>query len=255
MCKCGKAVASFGYEDGGKVCCVECKDDAMVSKNKRCYTDGCNKQAFYTYEGHRYCTECNHNVNGDYNNKRVFIRKEHLVLCELERICVEILCAIKSKWDEGIGSDIDVTTCKGKRPDMLYYFPDYILIIEIDEDAHQSRGYCISGEKKKMNEIFEQLSPHNLPIGWIRFNPDSYTETVTGVVHKSMFERYKRTNGEYAIRAGTGVFEERMQVLSDLATQMVEQKTEGVRFLNYGKFEYDPGALDDLPEGLDDLTV
>ena len=263
-CQCGTHAPCFNYPDKDvPEFCTQCPgfDKDMVdlaNKNKQCQSpSGCTTRAHFEFEGKMYCHDHYNILDPNYTIKRVFIRKEHLVLCELERICIAVLHAIKSTWDEGIGSGPHVRTCKGKRPDMLYYFPGYILIVEVDENAHKSRGYCISGEKQKMNEIFEQLSPHNLPIGWIRFNPDSYTDTLTGEAHPSMFERYKQqSNGGDAIRASPhGAFEKRMQALSCLVTQMVEQKTEGVRFLNYGKFEYDPGALDDLSEGLDDLTV
>lgn len=56
------------------------------------------------------------------------------------------------------------------RPDILMKFDTFHVIIEVDEEQHKK--YCRLQEKVRMKEIFDDAQ---VPLVFIRFNPDSYT--------------------------------------------------------------------------------
>jgi len=60
--------------------------------------------------------------------------------------------------------------CSGRRPDLLLDMGTHIIIVEIDENQHNS--YDCSCENKRLMEI-SQDNNHR-PIVFIRFNPDNY---------------------------------------------------------------------------------
>jgi len=134
-------------------------------------------------------------------------------------------------------------TCKGKRPDLLCDFGSYVLIIEIDE--HQHLRNCVSSEKAKMNEIWEQLG--NKPIGFLRFNLDEYTDE-NDVKHPSMFVTYRVSNGERRVKArDTCEFEERTTKLVEMVENMISNEIEGVQFMYYDTTNiYDVDSPDDV---------
>lgn len=60
-----------------------------------------------------------------------------------------------------------------------------------------------------MNEIWEQLG--NRKIGFLRFNPDEFTNKDDGTEHPGIFEHYRVSSGERRILAkADGGFDERM---------------------------------------------
>lgn len=73
--------------------------------------------------------------------------------------------------------------CSKRRPDGLIKLKDYNIIIEIDENQHNSSGY--SCENKRVMEIFQDLG--NSPLTVIRFNPDKYAD------EQSLFTITKKT--------------------------------------------------------------
>jgi hypothetical protein len=67
--------------------------------------------------------------------------------------------------------------CSMRRPDILLDLGYQVLIIEIDENAHQD--YDCSCENKRIMELSQDLG--HRPIIFIRFNPDSYRKSNTKV--------------------------------------------------------------------------
>ncbi|CAN0488819.1 unnamed protein product, partial [Ectocarpus sp. 8 AP-2014] len=55
---------------------------------------------------------------------------------------------------------MDVTSC--------------ILLLEVDENAHQSSKYTVAGEASRMADVnaYLRLRGYDQPIYWLRFNPD-----------------------------------------------------------------------------------
>ena len=82
-----------------------------------------------------------------------------------------------------------------RRPDLLLDVGSHVLIIEIDEDSHES--YDCLCENKRLMQLSVDVSRIQYPeiihrdIVLIRFNPDKYTDA-DGQVHKSCFYRNKR---------------------------------------------------------------
>lgn len=61
--------------------------------------------------------------------------------------------------------------CSKRRPDVLIDFGEYTLIIEIDENQHDT--YDCTCENKRLMELFQDAGSR--PLVMIRFNPDEYT--------------------------------------------------------------------------------
>ena len=66
--------------------------------------------------------------------------------------------------------------CSRRRPDLLLDLGTHIVIIEIDENKHDS--YDCSCENMRVMEISRDVG--HRPIVFIRFNPDGYTSSQTG---------------------------------------------------------------------------
>jgi hypothetical protein len=62
--------------------------------------------------------------------------------------------------------------CSKKRPDLLLDMGDQVIIIEVDENQHNS--YDCSCENKRLMELSQDLDHRNLI--FIRFNPDDYID-------------------------------------------------------------------------------
>ena len=62
--------------------------------------------------------------------------------------------------------------CSKRRPDLLLELGSHIIIVEVDENKHDT--YDCSCENKRLMEISQDLN--HRPIVFIRFNPDDYTD-------------------------------------------------------------------------------
>jgi len=60
--------------------------------------------------------------------------------------------------------------CSARRPDILLDMGDYVIVIEVDENQHQS--YDCTCENKRIMQIFQDCGSR--PLTMIRFNPDQY---------------------------------------------------------------------------------
>lgn len=61
--------------------------------------------------------------------------------------------------------------CSARRPDLLVDMGSHVIIIEVDENAHEH--YETTCENKRLMELSRDV--HHRPIVFIRFNPDAYT--------------------------------------------------------------------------------
>jgi len=104
--------------------------------------------------------------------------KENQIMADLKKIYPNII------QDTTISGG-----CSKRRPDGLIQLNDYNIIIEIDENQHNSAGY--SCENKRVMEIFQDLG--NSPLTVIRFNPDKFAN------EKSLFMNSKK-EGKLLIR-------------------------------------------------------
>ena len=254
MCEeCTDVRASFGMPgDARPTRCTSCKTPAMVDiSNKKCASADCDSYAKHRAEddGKRYCLHCiltQHTPADIAARMKRCVRKEIYVLAELERRLPWLqTVAERIQWDVGVDGG-----CTGNRPDMLLHFGSYVLIIEVDERQHGS--YCLSGEKKRMQELWQELGCP--PLGHIRFNPDAYTDA-SGVKHKGVFTQYSASNKEPRLKAAEdGEFGERIDRLQAVVEDMIERRVEGNEFLFYTpEKEYDVDSPD--PELADEIAA
>ena len=129
------------------------------------------------------------------------VRKEHYVLCELERIVPE-LSAFQSIWDCPVPGG-----CSLKRPDKLYVMADRYLQIEVDEWSHAD--YACLDEDARLEIIAADVG---LPGLVLRLDPDE----------PQCFRRKRLNNGE-TVETKT----ERFDVLLRKAAQRVHSFLQG----------------------------
>jgi hypothetical protein len=156
-------IPAFNYK-GPKnaLYCSTHKLNEMVDvKNKACKTYLCSTRVTDKYQG--YCLRCYIYTFPDKPVARNYKTKERAVV---EFVCErfpEHTWITDKKVNDG---------CSMRRPDILLDLGYQVLIIEIDENAHQD--YDCSCENKRIMEL--SLDVGHRPIIFIRFNPDSYRE-------------------------------------------------------------------------------
>ena len=114
--------------------------------------------------------------------------------------------------DAYLGHDFNVRACElMKRPDMLFGFSKFALLIEIDEHAH--RGRDLMSELSHLEVIREWLkNKHSLERLYVlRVNPDG---------RMPMFKRSMATNGEQ-IWSPTPVGETKMQQVVEYLSPVI----------------------------------
>jgi hypothetical protein len=77
--------------------------------------------------------------------------------------------------------------CSLFRPDFVIDCGTHIIIIEVDEDQH--RSYNCQCEQSRMIQIFQDFG--GLPVCFIRYNPDSYTDA-NGIKHRANSKQASR---------------------------------------------------------------
>ena len=141
--------------------CGDCKDADMVDVvSKRCLTPLCDTFVSKKYRG--YCTRCFLYLFPDESVSRNYKTKERTVVEFINKTFTEYRI---------INDRVISGGCSKKRPDILIDIGTHCVIVEIDENEHINYN-C---ESKRMMEISQDLGHPN--IVFIRFNPDSYTDT------------------------------------------------------------------------------
>lgn len=181
ICRHGKRRRRCVECDGAAICehrrnkqhCIECKGslicvhDKMKARCKIC--DGsqlcksplCETRGIKKYNG--YCLPCCIHLCPDIDVSRNFKTKEN---CVVDRV--------KNKFP-GFSWVCDkrvVDGCSNRRPDLLLDMGTHIIIIEVDENKHDT--YDCSCENKRLMEISQDVG--HRPIVFIRFNPDNYVD-------------------------------------------------------------------------------
>jgi hypothetical protein len=191
---------TFNYKGlKAKYCLVHKKDGMENVKNKACIQEGCKTRPVFNNNGETkglYCT--NHKERGmvDVKHKSCIYDWCHIIVTDKyegyclrcyiytfpdkpvtrnyktkERAVVDFVCERfpEHTWitDKKVNDG-----CSMRRPDILLDLGYQILIIEIDENAHQD--YDCSCENKRIMELSQDVG--HRPIIFIRFNPDSYRE-------------------------------------------------------------------------------
>jgi hypothetical protein len=144
--------------------CYNHKLDGMTNvSGKKCISDFCHHIPYYhnrfKYKG--YCVYCFVNLFPDEPISRNHKTKERYIINHIEQNFSNYDISCDKKIQDG---------CSKRRPDCLFDFGNFCLIIEIDENQHQT--YDTSCENKRIMEISKDIG--HRPLTMIRFNPDKY---------------------------------------------------------------------------------
>jgi len=129
-------------------------------------------------------------------SNKSFIRQEHLILAEIQRIIGEDLNAIKCIWDCPI-------KCSLKRPDLMYELENIYLSFEVDEHGHD----------QSIERILEFRNILDKPLIFVRINPN--------LVEKPMLKQIKRGNG-IKVWEKTDNFDELFSELRNIVFREIE---------------------------------
>lgn len=208
-CRCGRVQPNFGLKTDMKaICCIECKDDAMIdvrNRNKMCVI--CKKiRASYNVEGIRaeYCYSCKNdnmiNVNDvqcigidgkcpinqlgnpKYDNyccrcfTHTFPTDSRVQLIKKKSKEIAVRDFINNNY-EGFQHDKAIWTghcdCTiRRRIDHRKLFGNTLLAIETDENQHKS--YDSMDEETRYDDLYMAYSGKWI---YIRFNPDKYIDS------------------------------------------------------------------------------
>ena len=146
-------------EKRGLYCSIHKKEGMIDVMNKRCNGYLCDTFAINKYDG--YCIRCYIHMFPDKPVSRNFKTKETAVVNHIKQTFPN------HDWvcDKQV-----LGGCSKKRPDMYCDFGYQIVIIEIDEEQHNT--YESSCESKRCMEISKDF--HHRPLIFLRFNPDKY---------------------------------------------------------------------------------
>jgi hypothetical protein len=109
--------------------------------------------------------------------------------------------------------------CLRRRPDMCCDLGDQVVMVEIDENQHDT--YDCSCENKRLMELSRDVG--HRPIVFIRFNPDGYVDR-DGKNHSSCFGPTKQ--GIMQVRKNKGAeWQHRLSVLRDVVHYWMQQRT------------------------------
>jgi len=160
----GSQICEHGKQ---KIFCKQCGGSQICEHNRikdqcaDCGTGMCPNCHLFQTNG-KLCATCNPNstTHQRYDKKRPEIKtlkylEEHLTMYLIH--------------DKAFG-----TSCNYfDRPDIVVPLDDRILIVEVDEDAHQAEKYT---ERCEWRHVFNITSIFNgkQPVMWVRFNPNNF---------------------------------------------------------------------------------
>ncbi len=157
-----------------KINCKDCKGSQICIHNKAkssckycggsslCKSRWCEKFKSKKKMYNGYCAYCFVNTFPNSSISRNHKTKEKAVVDSILTTFPNFSWNIDKKVEDG---------CSKRRPDLLLDLGTHVIIIEIDENQHET--YDCSCENKRMMELSQDLS--HRPIVFIRFNPDDYT--------------------------------------------------------------------------------
>lgn len=153
--------------------CVQCKGSLICVHDKKksrckicdgselCKSPLCETRGIKKYNG--YCLPCCIHLCPDIDVSRNFKTKETNVVDRVKKEFPGFSWVCDKKVVDG---------CSKRRPDLLLDMGSHIIIIEVDENKHDT--YDCSCENKRLMEISQDVG--HRPIVFIRFNPDNYVD-------------------------------------------------------------------------------
>ena len=154
---------------GGSQICVHGKARAYCKEcvgSKLCKSEWCPISKNKKYNG--YCLFCYVHLFPDHKVIKNYKTKETCVVDFITTKFPDFSWVSDKKVRDG---------CSQRRPDLLLDLGFQVIIVEIDEDQHNT--YESTCENKRVMEISQDLSHRNLI--FIRFNPDGYKKGDTKV--------------------------------------------------------------------------
>ncbi len=186
---------NYNFKDQKKA--LYCKTHALKEmvdiRSKRCIEDECDKIPNYNFKGETQALYCKTHALKEMIN----IKSKRCELCQMTLASKNGYCSpcfyytfpehvktrqhktkentfmfqLKNLYPEIILDKTVAGGCSRRRPDGLLDFLSHSVIVEIDEDQHES--YDSTCELARLNELYTDLGDR--PIIFIRVNPDSYT--------------------------------------------------------------------------------
>jgi hypothetical protein len=153
--------------------CVQCKGSLICVHDKKksrckicdgselCKSPLCETRGIKKYNG--YCLPCCIHLCPDIDVSRNFKTKETNVVDRVKKEFPGFSWVCDKKVVDG---------CSKRRPDLLLDMGSHIIIIEVDENKHDT--YDCRCENKRLMEISQDVG--HRPIVFIRFNPDNYVD-------------------------------------------------------------------------------
>jgi hypothetical protein len=149
-----------------------------------CASHICDSRGYEQYRG--YCIRCFAHMHPEEPITRRQKTKESSVIHFLNEAFPDRPWVFDRKVDNG---------CSRYRPDIFLDLLTHSLIVEVDENQHDS--YDCECENKRLMALFQDLGSR--PLVLIRFNPDEYTKA-SGKRMKSCFV-YRNVNGLPSVRS------------------------------------------------------
>ena len=141
-------------------CSIHKRDGMIDVQNPICKSVLCYTRVKGKYDG--YCLFCYIHLFPDKQVSRNYKTKEYSVVEHIKLKFPEL------SW---VSDRVISGGCSKRRPDLLLDLGYQIIIIEVDENQHDS--YDCSCENKRIMQLSQDLG--HRPIIFIRFNPDDYT--------------------------------------------------------------------------------
>ncbi len=192
-CVCGTR-ANFNFPGNPPSWCASHKSPGMISHpTKKCKIAKCQKLALFGMTSALHCE--NHRFPEEILlMERNCVKCQRLDILNQDGLCLSFCLAEVQYYNKyriqkpkkqarvvemltrTIGAPLFVDTiidkvCNKFRPDCVYEFDDYVLIVEIDEFQH--KRYSDSCEYRRMEEVFRAFLKKTL---FIRYNPDSFLD-------------------------------------------------------------------------------
>lgn len=199
-------------EKQGIYCAEHCEDGMVNVVCKKCEHDGCEKQASYNEKGKPRGVFCATHAKSN----MVDVKNKLCELCGINYASPNYkpLCApchhfkypndvrtrnyktkeqaftlkLAEMYPSGVLDRIISGGCSKRRPDFLLELSSWNIIVEIDENQHDS--YDVECEHRRLMELFVDLG--NRPLVVLRMNPDAYT--AEGVNVRGCFTKEMKLN-------------------------------------------------------------
>jgi hypothetical protein len=147
-------------EKKGKFCVLHKSIEMVDVLSRKCISEWCTTITHNNkYDGH--CIYCYINLYPEKPVVRNFKTKEIHIVNHVKNKFPDFTWITDKRVQDG---------CSKRRPDLLLDMGNQVVVVEIDENQHNS--YDCSCENKRLMEISQDIG--HRPLVFIRFNPDGY---------------------------------------------------------------------------------